>query len=244
MEEIMQRKIATDWHTHILPGLDDGSRDPEESIAMLRSIAAQGVSAVVLTPHFYPQKESPRHFLERRRLSGDHMERAIASLSDGGESLPERIMGAEVYYFDELWAMDEIHLNALCIGAIRTLLVEMPADRWSHRVFDCLEKLLFQRNIRPMIAHIDRYWKAPGAEDALDALIAEGLLVQMNTGALQGLLGRRRALRWLEAGRIHHLGSDCHNMGTRKPELSYAMAWAEKQLGPNGPSELFGRADG
>jgi protein subunit release factor B len=53
----------TDLHTHILPGMDDGSPDVETSIAMLRMEAEQGVHTVVLTPHFYRDRERPEHFL-------------------------------------------------------------------------------------------------------------------------------------------------------------------------------------
>lgn len=242
MEEIMRQKTVTDWHTHILPGLDDGSRDPEESIGMLRSIAAQGVSAVVLTPHFYPQNETPARFLERRKGAGARLEGAIASLPDHGAGLPRRILGAEVYYFDELWRMDPAALSALCIGDTGILMVEMPSDSWGHRVFDCLEKLIYQQNVRPMIAHIDRCYKAVQDPEALDALIGQGLLIQMNAGALSGLMSRRNAYQWIRAGRIHRIGSDCHNMKDRKPELSGAMAWTRKHLDEAVVEELFAKA--
>jgi protein-tyrosine phosphatase len=53
----------SDFHTHILPAMDDGSASVEESIALLELEAAQGVERVVLTPHFYPMRESPAEFL-------------------------------------------------------------------------------------------------------------------------------------------------------------------------------------
>ena len=58
-----------DTHTHILPEMDDGSSSVKESIAMLNCLKEQGVSAVALTPHFYPGRESPEEFLRRRQLS-------------------------------------------------------------------------------------------------------------------------------------------------------------------------------
>ena len=242
MREITEQTNVTDWHTHILPGLDDGSRDPEESVAMLQSIAAQGVSAVVLTPHFYPQTESPTRFLRRREAARVRLEEAIEGRSDGGIDLPVRISGAEVYYFDELAKMDTEDLSALCIGNTRILMVETPMDPWDHRVFDCLESLIYQRKIRPLIAHIDRYYGAVGDEEALDALIAEGLLVQLNTGALEGFLSRRKAIRWMQAGRVHRIGSDCHNMQGRKPELAGAVDFVKKQFGDNAAAKYFAEA--
>ena len=57
----------TDFHSHILPGVDDGSTSVEESIAMLRMLSRQGVSHVVATPHFYPNYDDPEQFLRRRK---------------------------------------------------------------------------------------------------------------------------------------------------------------------------------
>ena len=55
-----------DFHSHILPGIDDGSKNVEESLQMLRMMAKQGITHVVATPHFYPQHDTPESFLKRR----------------------------------------------------------------------------------------------------------------------------------------------------------------------------------
>ncbi|NLV70718.1 MAG: hypothetical protein GXY56_07540, partial [Clostridiales bacterium] len=83
---------------------------------------------------------------------------------------------------------------------------------------------------------------AVGDEEALDALIAEGLLVQLNTGALEGFLSRRKAIRWMQAGRVHRIGSDCHNMQGRKPELAGAVDFVKKQFGDNAAAKYFAEA--
>ena len=54
-----------DFHSHILPGVDDGSQSVQESLAMLKMEAEQGIQHVIATPHFYPKHDSPEHFLER-----------------------------------------------------------------------------------------------------------------------------------------------------------------------------------
>ena len=53
-----------DFHSHILPGIDDGSADPEESLELLRRSARQGIRKMVATPHFYPRYDSPEKFLD------------------------------------------------------------------------------------------------------------------------------------------------------------------------------------
>ena len=56
-----------DFHSHVLPGTDDGSSSVEESIGMMKCMAEQGITHVVATPHFYPQHDNPERFLRRRK---------------------------------------------------------------------------------------------------------------------------------------------------------------------------------
>ena len=87
----------TDLHTHILPGMDDGAPDVETSLAMLREEARQGVDTVVLTPHFYRDRERPEHFLARRARAADRLNSAIQALpGEERRAMPRLILGAEV----------------------------------------------------------------------------------------------------------------------------------------------------
>ena len=72
----------TDLHTHILPGMDDGAESVEMSLDMLRMERDQGVDAVVLTPHFYRDRERPEHFLNRRRAAGEALRDALMALPE------------------------------------------------------------------------------------------------------------------------------------------------------------------
>ena len=82
----------TDLHSHILPGMDDGSSCPEESLAMLAMEAAQGITLVAATPHFDPRTDEPQAFLERRALA----EAALRGAMGADPRLPRLILGAEV----------------------------------------------------------------------------------------------------------------------------------------------------
>ena len=55
-----------DFHSHVLPGMDDGAKDTDESLALLRLTKEQGIDGIVATPHFYPDRENPEDFLLRR----------------------------------------------------------------------------------------------------------------------------------------------------------------------------------
>ena len=84
-----------DFHSHILPGVDDGSTSLEESLAMLTLEAEQGVRHVVATPHFYAHHDTPEAFLSRRAAAEAMLREA---LKDHPE-LPGFTVGAEVYFF-------------------------------------------------------------------------------------------------------------------------------------------------
>ena len=62
-----------DWHSHILPGIDDGSRDVSESLALIEKLSEQGVDTVVATPHFYADDNSVDAFLEKRNKAYEAM---------------------------------------------------------------------------------------------------------------------------------------------------------------------------
>ncbi|MDD4583155.1 MAG: hypothetical protein PHR60_03075 [Eubacteriales bacterium] len=219
-----------DWHTHILPDMDDGSKDVEESIAMLKLCQNQGVTTVVLTPHFYPHRDEPEHFLKRRNRSMEELNKNLMQINQVNESktpLPKLILGAEVYFFPELAVMEKKQLQSLCLGKSSYLMVELPVETWTKRVYQSLESMIYNRGIRPVIAHIDRYFHYIKDIGPLKELIDMGVLVQLNTEALEGFLARRKAIKWIDAGYVHLLGSDCHNMEDRKPNLD----WGYKILG-------------
>ena len=80
-----------DFHSHILPRMDDGSPDVETSLQMLRSLRDQGVERVALTPHYYAHRSSVERFLKKRDDAYQQLLEAI-----GDEPMPELLLGAEV----------------------------------------------------------------------------------------------------------------------------------------------------
>jgi protein-tyrosine phosphatase len=218
-----------DWHTHILPFIDDGSSSIGESISMLKKSSEQGVTKIVLTPHYYPHKEDPERFLRRRDYSLGKLKSGIERIyldEDNLEpltfELPTLVLGAEVYFFSELAGMDESNLKALCIEGTNILMVELPMEEWGNNIFDALEGLIFNRNIYPLIAHIDRYFSFIKDSSPLKELVREGMLIQLNTEGLEGFFSKRKAVRWIEEGLVHILATDCHNQTDRPPNLAVA----------------------
>ncbi|MBQ7600157.1 MAG: capsular polysaccharide biosynthesis protein [Clostridia bacterium] len=219
-----------DFHSHMIPGIDDGSSTPDESIEMLRSSAEQGVTAVVFTPHFYATHDTYDHFIDKRK-------RCLSQLAQegGGAILPVRI-GAEVAYFEGITAMEE--LPGLRISGSRCLLLEMPFQAWTKRVIDEVISLNRDKNFQIVIAHIERHLRY-FSDDMLYTLLNQGVMIQSNAEFFSTRSTRRRALRMLGDGQIHLLGTDCHNMTTRPPNMQEALQVISEKFGDGMLKEIY-----
>jgi len=212
-----------DFHTHILPGIDDGSRSVEMSRRMLEEEKNQGVGTVILTPHFYVNDRTPERFLEKRRA-------AFQSIAPIGKELGLRLVcGAEVYYFEGIRNFPA--LEQLTINGSGILLLEMPFDKWSDRLVNEVKGMAGSRNVRIVLAHIDRYLSYC-TEDQLRDLMASGIRFQMNAEYICGTFTKKKALRMIEDGMIAHVGSDCHNMEHRPPNIAYAADVLSRKMDP------------
>lgn len=212
----------TDFHSHILPKMDDGSRSVEESLQMLNALAEQGISRVVATPHFYANDESVFDFLERRR---EAFEKLSAVLTD---EMPEVVLGAEVRYYDGISRLAEI--KSLCIQGTDLLLLEMPEKRWTEYTLRELEDIACAGRVTLVLAHIDRCMEFQ-SEDVFYRLRSSGVLMQINAEFINNFFTRRKSVSMLKKGNIHFIGSDCHNMEERKPDIGKAYKIIKNRLG-------------
>ena len=217
--------MVTDFHSHILPGMDDGSADVAESLAMLRMEAEQGISRVVATPHFYARYDNPNHFLEKRERAERLLREAMATQT----GLPEVTVGAEVYFFRGM--SESEFLPRLTIGSESCILIEMPHGHWTEEMYRELAAVWEKRRILPIIAHIDRYIRPFHARKVLQKLEQLPVYVQANADLFLERSTAGLAMRMLKEDRIQLLGSDCHNMDSRKPNLGSALERIEKKLG-------------
>lgn len=226
----MDRRV--DFHSHILPGVDDGSRSVEESLEMLRAEARQGIGTVVATPHFYANHDTPERFLRRRAAAWEMLQTAMAQEA----GLPEVILGAEVYYFSGISDSDQLH--RLTTGQKRYIMLEMPTVPWTQNMYQEMENIYTKHGITPIIAHIDRYISPLRYRQILERLENLPVLVQANSAFFLRPTTAPLALRMLKEKRIHLLGSDCHNTGARKPELGRAAEKIEKHMGASAMEHL------
>lgn len=201
-----------DFHTHILPGIDDGSRNVQESVAMIEELTRQGATGIAATPHFYAQHSSPEQFFAKRSEAWARLELCLR------EGSPEIRLGAEVQYFEGINRYDG--LEQFCIEGTRLLLLEMPVCTWTGRMVDTVAEINSRENLRVLLAHIERYMPYRN-KAAWKSLLKQGVLIQASTDFF--IEKRWKALKLMRDGYVHLLGSDSHNMTTRKPNLAPAL---------------------
>ena len=157
-----------DWHCHILPAMDDGSKDVAQSISMLKMLCSQGVDTVIATPHFHANDESVDAFLQRRELS-------YASLQKEISDLPIQILqGAEVRYYQGISRMHE--LKKLRIADSKLLLLEMPFGKWTEYMTRELVELSRIGGLQIILAHVERY-PSMQSIDGMERILESGIML-------------------------------------------------------------------
>lgn len=217
-----------DVHSHILPKMDDGSTSAQQSIEMLEESARQGVDIIAATPHYYPEDEYPDEFLERRETSREVLAKSV---SQSRKKLPLVITGAEVAFFDGISRSEK--MKKLCYSGTNLILVEMPCAAWSNSVIKEILDMPYTLDLVPIIAHIDRYMMYQ-KRGLVKQLVKEGVIIQANASFFLRKDSSDKAVKMLRKGLIHLLGSDCHNMTSRPPNISGAAEVIESRLGKAG----------
>ncbi len=210
-----------DFHTHILPGIDDGSRDVQQSIQMLQREAQLGVTEVIATSHYYASEGSPEQFLHRRERAWERLRPQVTS------DMPSIRLGAEVQYFEGICAVEDI--RKLRIEGSQLLLLEMPTIDWSQRMLDDIMELNSWKNTQVVMAHIDRYLHFL-PRGLVEELVEAGVMMQVNTSFFAHWTSAGKAKKMLKNGQIHFVGSDCHSMGTRCPNWDKVPVKLRQQL--------------
>jgi protein-tyrosine phosphatase len=213
-----------DLHSHVLPGLDDGSPDPETSLAMIRGLVALGFDTVCATPHqkvgqFLPSLESIRgaHQATMAQLAqaGVGVRLALAAENMWDSTLYDRMEADSIPSYDDGPAfLVEFVPSHLPVGL-------------RERIFQ-----LRRKKRLPVIAHPERYEEYWSAPDRLRALGEDCPLV-VDLAALAGHHGRKQgkaARAYLENGVAHAVASDIHSEADLRGAAE-GIAWIKKRLG-------------
>lgn len=221
----METKGYTDIHTHILPGIDDGSKDWEMTENMLKAAVIQGVETIIATPHNYPGR-TPQDSDKIRRLCEE-------TQKIGQKILPSlRVLtGNEILYRPEV-TKELASGHALTLADSSYVLIEFLPHESFRVVLEGMNELL-ENGYYPVLAHVERVKDVFDSEENISRLLRMGCCLQSNCGSLMGNLFDRRSARlrkMITKRQIHFLGSDCHNTQSRPPVYDDCIRSLKKKI--------------
>lgn len=215
----------TDFHSHILPSIDDGSKSPEMSLEIIKEGINQGVDKFIFTPHFYDDIHSYEDFIISRK-------KAVIELKNYCEAqnfqLPEFLTGAEVALSDKTCNLE--NLDKLCIEGTELLLLELPYSPFVAWTPKAIYSIMYERNLTPVMAHLDRYITSKGHKQVIEDILKMDIPVQINASAFLERKARKFIKKLMENGTTIVLGSDVHNLTSRPYEISKALEISQKKF--------------
>lgn len=213
-----------DLHCHILPGIDDGAKTLDDSLALIAAEQKQNVTSIVFTPHFNIEKTSVEDFCRARNRSMNILT-SSQRFTEFGMSVKT---GAEVYFSMRLMSID---LDTLCFDGTEYILIELPVTERPYGLTHTLTDII-NRGYTPVLAHVERYPYFTSNPVMLYDLIMKGCLAQVNSSSISeksniSLL----ALKYIKWELVHIVCSDCHSINHRPPNMKRAFSIIEKKLG-------------
>jgi protein-tyrosine phosphatase len=207
--------VLIDLHCHILPGLDDGSRDLDDSVGMARQAAADGIEVVAATPHIHPRHAVLIHELDDRvaevnaELSRQRVGVRVVTGGEVSEPMLERL--------------DEDDLTRVSLDGNGWVLVEpRPGPLSDHLEVAVAE--LTTRGFRSLVAHPERH-AGGDFRERMEALVAAGALIQVTAALIAEGPAAPVMLEMAALGLVHVLASDAHSSRVGKPvKLSHGLA--------------------
>ncbi|MGN1133600.1 MAG: CpsB/CapC family capsule biosynthesis tyrosine phosphatase [Oscillospiraceae bacterium] len=226
--------MIIDFHSHILPGIDDGARNIEESVALLDHMAESGTETVIATPHFYFEDQSVEDFIENRNAAYEKLKPYLKP------EHPEIILGAEVLYNPLLSGNDILY--KLKIQNTDYLLLEMPYTELTADIIQSIDNIVNFMDLRLVIAHIERYLNYTSFK-SLCSLMDLDVSGQINVRSLIARSTKKSCFKLIKRNYVHVLGSDLHRTSDPVPMISDAFAIIDKKFGKGYTESLMDNAE-
>lgn len=222
-----------DFHSHIIPNIDDGSRSIEETFNLLKEAKEVGFEGIVLTSHYmedYYQTDVPERDMWVKAIS---------------ENLHTKGIDIDLYLGNEIYMSDNM-MNLLIDGKASTInnscyvLFEMPLNAEPMNMYDVIYSLQ-ENKLIPVLAHPERYSFIQKEPELVYDLIEKGVLMQSNYGSILGQYGKNAQFivrKFLENNMVHFLGTDVHRQNTVYKVVPHALKEIEKIVGEKKLEEL------
>ena len=218
-----------DIHSHILPGIDDGSESLRQSLKMLQKAVADGIKTQVFTPHVMRGRyensltdiqsvfDSFKGVVE---CSGIDIQLRVAAEVRISETIPDMLDAGEIPFIGR-W------------DGYSVFLLELPFNDPPHGAINLIQ-WLDERGVKVIIAHPERYRVFQQNPKKLEEYIEAGCLTQLTGSSITGLFGKKvydTAKYFLKKGQIDFVASDCHNLRTRPPGLTEYLSYIKPLVG-------------
>ena len=215
-----------DIHSHILPGVDDGAKTIDDSIDLLRQEKENGVTSVVLTPHFYPDYDT----------FDDHYTNILTAFKTlkkecEDKDLPDIYLGSEVQYFTGI-SRCEI-LDKLCISGTNYLLLELPfLTPITPTMLEEVKRIDRDLGITVIIAHIERYCNDHLFKKLIDLVKNGDIKAQINADSVLHPVFQKTILKLLKKGIISYIASDTHSVKERPVLIKDSISFLKQKYYP------------
>ena len=199
--------LSVDMHSHLIPGIDDGSKSLDESLTMLRSMANLGYSKVITTPHimsdYYPNNQK-------------NIKEGLEQLAKGikASDIKIEIEAAAEYFVDDYFLNLLETEEQLLTFSGKHILIEFSMIGESIDILDVIFKLT-SRGYIPILAHPERYPYYANRLHLFESIYQQGCRLQVNLLSLCGHYGKQQQeLGWklIKMDIVDYLGTDAHRI--------------------------------
>ena len=206
--------MLTDHHSHILPGIDDGSKNVEMSLGMIEKLKEQGVERIVATPHFYAHREQGLNaYLQKRQ-------HAYEKLMQASPAIDNIILGAEISIERGISEIEGI--EKLAFEGTRYILLEFPYTGFHEWMCEEVDSIAYNLKLIPVIAHLHRYTN-DFSQRQIESILSLNAVFQFNIEAFETHASRKFIKNIIKKGHEFVFGSDCHNLKERKPNFDLLL---------------------
>lgn len=220
-----------DLHCHILPGLDDGPRNLDESVAMIAAASSAGTTDLVATPHAN----------SRYSFSEDAVRDGLGALAAASGETMRLHYGCELHLSVANIQDALLHAGKYTINHKNYLLVELP-EFWTESSMAEVLSRFRRQGILPVIAHPERNALARGRIQALRQWVRAECFIQVTGQSLLGRFGARAkacCTGLLSESLVHFVASDAHDSSNRTPCLAEAYRYVLRHFGEGTAERLF-----
>ena len=222
-----------DFHSHILPNIDDGSRSIEETFNLIKEAKKVGFEAIISTSHYmenYYETDVPEREVWVKAIYENLKTKNIDT---------KLYLGNEIYFSENIIELLEKR-KASTINDTSYVLFELPLNVEPMNLYDVIYDIL-QYKLVPVLAHPERYSFVQKDPDLIYDLIEKGVLMQANYGSIIGQYGEKAQIivrKFFENNMIHFLGSDVHRQNTIYPKIPMALELISEIIGDDKLEEL------